>query len=135
MKVSVKRPVEHLSYSSDHYGVEEALVEVHERIKVRVSKTDVGIWIDGVKYVQFLPESVTNTSHYDLEPVKKRPPHPSPPPPPPKRLLSEDVRLGKSRHTHDQHGAKKRMELDPVSVFWNGIYENFRNIIKNFWRD
>ena len=116
MKVSVKRPVEHLSYSSDHYGVEEALVEVHERITVRVSKTDIGIWIDGVKTFQFIPQSVADPRYYATEPDK-----------PEKRHTIKRV-------PPDPEGAKRRMELDPVSAFWEGVYENFRNIIKNFWR-
>ena len=117
MKVSIKRPVEHLKHSSDHYGVEEAFVEVHERIKVRVSKTDIGIWIDGVKTLQFIPQSVVDPRYYATEPEepKKAPP--------------------KKRVPPDPEGAKKRMELDPVSALWAGVYENFRNIIKNFWRD
>lgn len=115
MKVSVKRPVEHLSYSSDHLNVAEVVVDVHDRIKVRVSKTDIGVWVDNVKYVQFLPESVTNPNYYDLEPVKRE-------------------RSKAIKHTHDPHGAKKRMELDSISAFWEGVYENFRNIVKNFWR-
>lgn len=116
MKVSIKRPVEHLSYSSNHYGVEEAVVEVHERITVRVSKIDIGIWVDGVKMVQFIPKSVTDPTYYATEPEKKSPP-------------------AKKRVPPDPEGAKKRRELDPVSALWAGVYENFRNIIKNFWRD
>ena len=117
MKVSVKRPVEHLSYSSDHYGVEEAVIEVHERITVRVSKTDIGVWVGGVKMVQFIPQSVTDPKYYATEPGE-------PKKAPPKKWVQPDP-----------EGAKNRMELDPVSALWGGIYENFRNIVKNFWRD
>ena len=116
MKVSIKRPVEHLSYSSDHYGVEEAIVEVHERITVRVSKTDIGVWVGGVKTLQFIPQSVTDPQYYATEPDK-----------PEKRHAIKRV-------PPDPEGAKKRMELDPVSALWAGVYENFRNIVKNFWR-
>ena len=117
MKVSIKRPVEHLKHSSDHYGVEEAFVEVHERIKVRVSKIDIGIWIDGVKTLQLIPHSVVDHRYYATESDK-----------PEKRRTIKRV-------PPDPEGAKKRMELDPVSALWAGVYENFGNIIKNFWRD
>lgn len=117
MKVSIKRPVEHLRYSSNHYVVEEAVIEVNERITVRVSKTDIGIWVDGAKAVQFLPQSTLDPHYYDAEPDKP------------------EKRPTKKRVPPDPNGAKKRMELDPISEFWNAIYENFRNIIKNFWRD
>lgn len=117
MKVSIKRPVEHPNYSSNHYSVEEVIVEVHERIKVSVSKTDIGIWVDGAKAVQFLPQSTLDPHYYDTEPDKP------------------EKRPTKKRVPPDPEGAKKRMALDPISEFWNAIYENFRNIIKNFWRD
>ena len=117
MKVSIRRPVQHLSYSSDHLNVAEVVVDVHERIVVRVSKTDIGIWVDGAKAVQFLPQSTLDPRYYDTEPDKP------------------EKRPTKTRVPPDPSGAKKRMELDPISEFWNAIYENFRNIIKNFWRD
>ena len=117
MKVSIKRPVQHLSYSSDHLNVAEVVVDVHERIVVRVSKTDIGIWVDGAKAVQFLPQSTLDPHYYDTEPDKP------------------EKRPTKKRVPPDPNGAKKRMSLTQYRNSGTGFMRISGILLRTFGGD
>lgn len=47
-----------------------------------------------------------------------------------KKITINDILKNKNKNA-----AKERVKLDPVTEYWNKIYENFRNIVNQFWKD
>lgn len=103
-----------VSIKYEDQGIKRVKIKVNEKYEVRVSDDAIAIY-DEHKTACY--EFHTNPPGPDLNPVKEPP-------------YTIDEVLKNRKQTE----AAKQMKLDPVTEFWNAIYENWRRIVVNFMR-